>query len=227
MLLGELAEALVAAGTESTIRCVVLTGSGKAFAAGADISDMVARGVDSYLDPERLAAWQAIEDFPKPLIAAVNGYALGGGCELAMLTDLIVAAEHAKFGQPEIKIGVIPGDGGTQRLPRMVGHVLALRMILTGELIGADDAARAGLVAEVVPGDQLLSRALDLAETIAKQPPVAARAAKKAVRAARELPLSQGLFFERELVRQTFATEDRAEGMRAFTERRTPMFKGR
>ena len=226
-LLGDLTAALAAAKEDDTIRAVVLTGRGKAFSAGADISDMVERGVESYLDPERLAHWQAIEAFPKPLIAAVNGYALGGGCELAMLCDLILASEEARFGLPEINIGVLPGDGGTQRLPRLVGKAWATRLILTGEIITAAQARDIGLVIETTEPDRLLKRATALAAEIASKAPLAAQLAKQAMRGAFEKPLSEGLLVEREAVKEAFKTEDRAEGMRAFLEKRPPVFRGR
>jgi enoyl-CoA hydratase len=226
-LLSQMASHLEGAGSDDSVRCVVLAGAGKAFSAGADIGDMVERGLDSYLDPERLAPWQAIENFPKPLIAAIHGYALGGGCELAMLCDIIVAASDARFGQPEINIGVLPGDGGTQRLPRLVGKNLAMRMILAGEFIEAPEAERRGLVAETVAPERLMARAVELAGTIAERPAIALQLAKRAVLSAFEMPLSEGLPFEREQVTKAFATEDRAEGMRAFLEKRPPRFTGR
>ena len=209
------------------VGCVVITGSGKAFSAGADIEDMVRRGVESYLDPERLGPWQTIERFAKPLIAAVNGYALGGGCELALLCDFIIASEKARFGQPELNIGVLPGDGGTQRLPRFVGKPRAMKMILTGEMIDARQAKQYGLVLELAPPDELMDTVLAIAEEIASKPPIAVRLAKQAMLQAFERPLREGLRYEREVVRQVFETEDLAEGMRAFVEKRRPDFKGR
>jgi len=222
-----LADELSALDAADDVRCVVLTGTGKAFAAGADIADMLDRGAESYLDPKRLAAWNAIENFPKPIVAAINGYALGGGCELLMLCDVLVASETAKFGQPEIKIGVLPGDGGTQRLPRIVGQSNAMKMILTGEMITADEACRIGLVSDVVSPDELMKCALEIAHQIAARPPKSVRAAKKAVRLARQLPLHEGLDAERDAVTKIFETEDRKEGMRAFLEKRLPKFSGR
>lgn len=226
-LLGELAAHLEAAETDDGVACVVLAGTGPAFSAGADIKDMTARGVDSYLDPERLAAWTAIERFAKPLLGAVNGYAFGGGCELALLCDLLIAAEGARFGLPEVTIGAIPGDGGTQRLPRAIGPARAALMVFTGQAIDAAAAARYGLVAEVVPGADCLPRAIAVASVIAGRAPKALALAKAALRRAAELPLSQGLLYERDASRQAFATEDRAEGMAAFLEKRPPVFKGR
>ncbi len=226
-LLARVAGTLLEAETDDTVRCVVLSGAGKAFSAGADITDMTERGLDSYLDVERLAHWRTIENFAKPIIAAVNGYALGGGCELAMLCDIIVASENARFGQAEINIGVLPGDGGTQRLPRLVGKGFAMKMILGGEIIDAQEAARRGLVTDLVSAGELGSAVLDLARHIASKAPLATQLAKKAVLQAFEMPLSEGLEFERDSVTRAFATEDRAEGMRAFIEKRPPQFTGR
>ena len=226
-LLGELATLLREAESDHEVGCVVLTGSGKAFSAGADIEDMVSRGVESYLDRDRLDPWQTIERFTKPLIAAVNGYALGGGCELALLCDFIIASEKARFGQPELSIGVLPGDGGTQRLPRVVGKPRAMKMILTGEMIDARRAREYGLVLELAPPDELMQRVITIAEDIASKPPIAVRLAKQAILQVFERPLAEGLLYEREVVRQAFETEDLAEGMRAFVEKRRPDFKGR
>ena len=225
-LLEALVEAMVRFETAPNIRCVILTGMGKAFSAGADIADFVERGVDAYLDPRRLSAWAAIERFPKPLIAAVNGYALGGGCELALLCDLIIASENARFGQAEINIAGIPGDGGTQRLPRFVGPALATEMILTGRMIDADEARDAGLVLRVVAAADLIPTAQSLAETIASKAPLTVRAAKTALRMAFEEPLSKGLTRERQLLAGLFSTRDHREGTRAFLEKRRPVFSG-
>lgn len=222
-LCGQLGKAL----DTPTVRCVVLTGSERIFSAGSDISGMVNQGVDWYLDKDRLERWRQIEDFPKPLIAAVNGPAIGGGLELAMLCDLIIAGEGASFGQGEITIGVIPGDGGTQRLPRAVGKALAMYMIMSGERIPAARALQAGLVAEVVPDAQTVSRAREIAAMIASRAPLSVQYAKKAAREAFEQPLSKGLAFERQMVTEVFKTADRAEGMRAFLEKRPPEYRGR
>lgn len=221
-LAGELAVLAV----DEAVRCVILTGAGRAFAAGADVADMLERGLASYLDPRRLAAWDAIAAFPKPLIAAVNGYALGGGAELMMLCDIAIASTTARIGLPEVKVGVLPGDGGTQRLPRLVGKSNAMRLILTGEMVSAEEAVGLGWVSSACPPGQLLAEALALARLIAARPPRSVEAAKAAVQAAAELPLQQGLARERELVTAIFATEDRTEGMRAFLEKRPPDFKG-
>jgi enoyl-CoA hydratase len=226
-LLKSLETLLQAAKEDARVHCVVLAGSQKAFSVGADIHDFALRGLESYLDPERLEGWRAIEEFPKPIIAAVNGYAIGGGAELAMVCDIVIAGENAKFGQGEIAIGSIPGDGGTQRLPRFVGKSLAMQMILTGQTIDASQALRAGLVSEVTPSDQTVTRALEIARRIAELPTLAVQMAKEAVLKAFELPLSEGLAHERKLVGKTFQTEDRAEGLKAFLEKRKPKFTGR
>jgi enoyl-CoA hydratase len=211
-----------AAVDDAGIACVILTGSQRIFSAGADISGMATRGVDWYLDPERLDRWREIQDFPKPMIAAVNGPAIGGGCELALLCDIIIAGETASFSQGEITVGVIPGDGATQRLPRQVGKSLAMQMILAGERISAQRALQAGLVSEVVPVAQTVARAVDIATMIASRPALSVQQAKRAVLASYQLPLDEGLVFERQRVVDVFKTEDRLEGMRAFLEKRRP-----
>jgi len=226
-LLRQLLDRLVEAEADQSVGCVVLTGAGRAFAAGADISDMLARGVASYADPERLSVWKGIEAFRKPLIAAVNGYAMGGGLELALLCDIVLASDTAKFATPEIRIGSFPGDGGTQRLPRMVGQSFAMQMVLTGMTVDAALAERKGLVSETVAPVALMERALEIAGEIAAMSVAVTPHAKRAVRAASELPLEQGLQLEHRLVVEAFGTEDRAEGLRAFTEKRKPAFKGR
>ena len=226
-LLGELCDRLAEAERDGAIGCVVLTGAGRAFCAGADISDMLERGVAAYVDPERLADWHAIEAFPKPLLAAINGYALGGGLELALLCDIAVAAEGARFAAPEIKIGSFPGDGGTQRLPRLAGKSFAMQMVLTGEMVDAHLAERKGLVSEVLAAGRLLPRALEIAGAIAGKSVAITPYAKKAVLAAFETGLAEGLRTEHRLIVEAFGTEDRMEGLRAFAERRPPVFKGR
>lgn len=226
-LLSRVATVLGEAEQDDSVRCVVLTGAGKAFSAGADIADMTERGLESYLDPDRLGSWETIQNFAKPLIACIDGYALGGGCELAMLCDIIVASENARFGQAEINIGVLPGDGGTQRLPRLVGKGFAMKMILGGEIIDASEAAKRGLVTDLVPAAELPQTVLDLARRIAAKATISVQLAKKAVLHAFEMPLREGLVFERDSVTRAFATEDRAEGMRAFLEKRPPRFTGR
>lgn len=226
-LLIELATALGQAEGDHDVRCVVLTGNDKAFSAGADIKEMMVKGLEAIENRARQTAWRTIESFQKPMIAAVTGIAFGGGHELMMLADIVVAAEDARFAQPEINIGILPGDGATQRLTRVIGKSMAMKLVLTGEAIDAQMALRLGLVAEVVPTAMALERALALAETIAAKPPVAVRLAKRAVLAAYETTLSAGLESERQAIRLAFNTADREEGMRAFAEKRAPRFTGR
>ncbi len=204
--------------------CVILTGAGKAFCAGADLSEYLQTGSQAYLDPERLDAWLTIEGFAKPIIAAVNGYALGGGLELALLCDIIIASEDARFGTPEINVASFPGDGGTQRLPRIVGRPFATQMILTGTIIDAATAESKGLVGEVTTAAKLEQRALEVAETVASKPVAIAVQAKRAIRQADETSLSEGLRLERQLVAEAFSDPDRREGLRAFAEKREPRF---
>ena len=226
-LLGQLGDHLGRADVDKGIGCVIMTGAGRAFSVGADIDDMLARGAASYSDPERLEQWRRIEAFSKPIIAAVNGYALGGGLELALLCDIIIASTVARFGTPEIKLGSFPGDGGTQRLPRLVGRSFAMQMVLTGEAVGAELAERKGLVSEVVAPNQLLARSQEIAALIAAKSVAIAPYAKRAVRAADECGLAEGLSLEHALTVEAFSTEDRMEGLRAFAEKREPVFKGR
>ena len=206
---------------------MVVTGDERAFAAGADIGEMATASAIEMLRANRIAQWDRIRRIGKPVIAAVNGWCLGGGCELAMALDLIVAGEGARFGQPEINLGVIPGAGGTQRLTRAIGKSRAMQMILTGEPIDAREAHRLGLVARVVPSELLVEDALTLAATIATKSPLALRLAKEAVNAAYEMSLTDALAHERRLFYLLFASEDQKEGMAAFLEKRTPDFKGR
>jgi enoyl-CoA hydratase len=226
-LLGEIERVLIAAQASDDVRAVVLTGRQDYFCAGADVADMSARGYDGYADPLRFARWKTIETFPKPLIAAINGYAIGGGNELVMLADIVIAGSNATFSQREIAIGGLPGDGGTQRLPRVVGKSLAMKMILTGEALSATDAERHGLVAEVVEPSLTVTRAVELAVLIAARAPLSVQLAKRAVLDAFDTTLSEGKEREREANRAVFATEDRAEGHRAFVEKREPRFVGR
>jgi len=210
------------------VRVIVVTGAGeKAFVAGADISEFAERTpVDQYRAMRAPSLLEAIERSPKPVIAAINGYCLGGGLELAMACDFRIAAAHALLGQPEINLGIIPGGGGTQRLPRLVGLGQALRMILTGEPISAAEALRIGLVEEVVEGSALASRVRELAGTIARKSPVALAAAREATRASMQTPLSEGLRVESGLYLLAFASADKQEGVRAFLEKRPPLFTG-
>jgi enoyl-CoA hydratase len=227
-LLGELGQALDAAAADDAVGCVVITGSERAFAAGADIKEMSDKSYAEMFTQNFFgAAAQKIEGFRKPIIAAVAGYALGGGCELAMLCDFIVAADTAKFGQPEINLGVVPGIGGTQRLTRFVGKSKAMDMILTARMMDAAEAERAGLVSRVVPADKLVDEALAAAAKIAGQSPLAVAMAKELVDAAYETTLTAGVALERRLFHSLFAFEDQKEGMAAFVEKRKPAFTGR
>jgi enoyl-CoA hydratase len=212
---------------DEAIRAIVVTGSDRAFAAGADIGEMATASPIDMLRTNRIAQWDRVRRIGKPVIAAVAGWCLGGGCELAMALDLIVAAESARFGQPEINLGVIPGAGGTQRLTRAVGKSVAMEMILTGEPIDAREAHRLGLVARVVPNELVIEDALALAAKIATKSPLALRLAKEAVNAAYEMSLTDALAHERRLFYLLFASEDQKEGMAAFLEKRDPDFKGR
>ena len=212
---------------DETVRAIVVTGNERAFAAGADIGEMAGASPIDMLVTNRIGQWDRIRKVTKPVIAAVNGWALGGGCELAMTLDLIVAGEGAKFGQPEINIGVIPGAGGTQRLTRAIGKSKAMRMVLTGEPIGAREAEAAGLVAVITQDELVVEDALALAATIASKSPIALRLAKEAVNAAYEMSLTDALAHERRLFYLLFASEDQKEGMAAFLEKRTPDFTGR
>ncbi|MDP6786963.1 MAG: enoyl-CoA hydratase-related protein [Rhodospirillales bacterium] len=225
-LMGELAAVLDQAAADDGVRSVVITGDERAFSAGADINDQLERGLDAVFSDERLDAWRTVERFPKPLVAAVEGYALGGGCELAMLADIVIAGETARFGQPEINIGIFPGDGATQRLARSVGKSMAMKMVLSGEMIDAAEAKAIGLVAEVAAAGKTVGRALDLAAVIAEKSPIALRLAKEAVLTAFETPLSAGLEFERRNLALAFDSDDQKEGMRAFVEKRKPRFGG-
>ena len=214
---------------DTTTRAVVITGAGdKAFIAGADISEFEGRSpVDQYRVMRLPTVFDAIERCPKPVIAAVNGFCLGGGMELALACDIRLASANAKFGQPEVNLGIIPGGGGTQRLPRVIGLGRALRLILTGEMVTADEAAKYGLVEEVLPPEVLIDRAIAIGELIASKSPVAVAAAKEATRAAMSLPLDEGLRLETALFQLCFSSEDKAEGVHAFLEKRAPNFSGR
>lgn len=209
------------------IGAILLTGSEKAFAAGADIKEMADRGFAEMFATDWFAGWQGLDGIRTPTIAAVSGYALGGGCELAMLCDLLIASETAKFGQPEINLGVLPGMGGSQRLTRAIGRPKAMDMVLTGRQMDAQEAERAGLVSRVIPADEFHDESLEIAQTIASKSLIATMAAKEAVHTALETPLSQGLVAERRLFHGLFATEDQKEGMAAFVEKRDPEFTHR
>ncbi|MFJ6381337.1 enoyl-CoA hydratase [Kitasatospora sp. NPDC092039] len=227
LLMTEVVSAATEFDRDSEIGCLVVTGSEKAFAAGADIKEMQSlEFVDAYLG-DWFAAWERFAALRTPVVAAVAGYALGGGCELAMMCDVLLAADTAKFGQPEIKLGVIPGIGGSQRLTRAVGKAKAMELCLTGRMMGAEEAERAGLVSRIVPADQLLAEALATAETIAAMSAPAAIMLKESVNRAFETTLAEGVRFERRLFHATFATADQKEGMAAFAEKRPPTFDNR
>jgi enoyl-CoA hydratase len=226
-VMAELVEALEALDADEAVRCIILTGDEQAFAAGADIKEMANTSSVEMLQRDQFARWDRIRKIRKPLIAAVSGFALGGGCELAMTCDLIVASESARFGQPEINIGVMPGAGGTQRLTRAVGKARAMEMVLTGAMISAEEALRAGLVNMVVPVERYLDEARILARTIASKPPIAVRLAKESILKSFDTTIEGGLDFERKNFYLLFGTEDQKEGMRAFVEKRKPEWKNR
>jgi enoyl-CoA hydratase len=221
----EIAAAVATFAVDDSVRVLIIAGSDSVFAAGADIKAM------AEATPATLMAmpdtWDGLRRFPKPVIAAVNGWALGGGCELAMHADIIIAGESARFGQPEIKVGIMPGAGGTQRLTRAVGKFKAMKLLLTGEPVSAREAEAMGLVSEVVPDAEVMPRALAMAADIAKLPPLAARKIKELVLAGADMPLDHALKMERQAFQLLFATEDQKEGMAAFIEKRKPAFKGR
>ncbi|WP_163650344.1 2,3-dehydroadipyl-CoA hydratase PaaF [Modicisalibacter sp. 'Wilcox'] len=225
-LLEELAGVLVAAEDEAEVRAVVITGNRRAFAAGADIKEMAERDLVGMLDDPRQRHWATLARFTKPIIAAVNGFALGGGCELALQADIIVAGEDARFGQPEINLGIMPGAGGTQRLVRAVGQSLATQMVLTGEPIDARRAQAAGLVIEITQPELTLERATAIAETIAAKAPLAVRLARETLRKAQDTDLATGLRYERHAFTVLAGTADREEGLSAFQEKRPAHFRG-
>lgn len=210
---------------DPSIGAIVITGSEKAFAAGADIKEMASKSAMDMFNEDWFAGWAALSQVRIPVIAAVNGYALGGGCELALMCDVVIAGDKAKFGQPEVNLGVLPGIGGSQRLTRAVGKAKAMDMCLTGRMIDAEEAERAGLVARVVAADKLLDEAIDAANIIATRSRVSTQLIKEAVNTAFETPLQQGLLHERRLFHLAFASEDQKEGMAAFNEKRDPQFK--
>jgi enoyl-CoA hydratase len=223
-LMAELGEQLLAFDADKAIGAIVLTGSEKAFAAGADIKEMQGRSYPEVMFDDFIGKWETILRIRKPVIAAVAGFALGGGCELAMMCDIVIAAESAKFGQPEINLGIIPGSGGTQRLPRCVGKAKAMDMILTARMMDAAEAERAGLVSRIVPADQLIAEAIKIGERIAALSPVAIAVAKQAVNRAYETTLTEGVRAERSLFLPLYGTADQKEGMAAFVAKRKPQF---
>jgi enoyl-CoA hydratase len=226
-LVAELSQAIDAFEADDAIGCLLITGNDKAFAAGADIKEMAEKSFFNAFMGNFAADWDRAARARKPIVAAVAGFALGGGCELAMHCDVVIAADNAKFGQPEIKLGVIPGIGGTQRLTRAVGKAKAMDLILTGRMMDAAEAERSGLVARVVPAANLMDEAMKVAETIAGMSLPSVLAAKEAVNRAFETPLAEGVLFERRVFHSLFATEDQKEGMRAFVEKRKPERKNR
>ncbi len=226
-LLSELVFCLEQLDSDDSVNCVIITGNEKAFAAGADIKEMAEADTIDMLSRDSFSAWDRIRRIKKPVIAAVSGFALGGGCELAMMCDIIIASETAKFGQPEINIGVMPGAGGTQRLTRAVGKYRAMEMILTGGMMSAGDAAKSGLVNRVFPVELYLEEAKRLARLIASKPPLAVKLAKESVLKSEELSLKDGLEFERKNFYMLFSSEDQKEGMKAFVEKRDPRWKGK
>jgi enoyl-CoA hydratase len=224
-LIAELTRAVEAFDADDKIGCILITGNDKAFAAGADIKEMADKPfIEAYLG-DFVSNWNAVAHARKPVVAAVAGFALGGGCELAMQSDIVIAADTAKFGQPEIKLGVIPGIGGTQRLAHAIGKAKAMDLILTGRMMDAAEAERSGLVARVVPADRLMDEAMTIAETIANMSMPSVLAGKEAINRAFESGLSEGMAFERRIFHSLFATEDQKEGMKAFIEKRPPKWK--
>lgn len=225
-LMGELRNALKALDEQPEVRVIIITGNEKAFAAGADIKQMANKSAVDMLNADQFSTWDQIRKTRKPIIAAVSGFALGGGCELAMTCDMIVASETAKFGQPEIKIGVMPGAGGTQRLTRAIGKARAMEMVLTGNFITPEEALSYGLINKIVPVELYLEESVKLARQIAEMSPIATKLAKEAINRAYETHLDEGLHFERKNFYLTFASEDQQEGMQAFIDKRRPNYKG-
>lgn len=226
-LMGELRDSMVRLDKDDSVRAIIITGNERAFAAGADIKQMADKSAIDMLVLDQFSTWDQIRKVKKPIIAAVSGFALGGGCELAMMCDMIVASETAQFGQPEIKIGTIPGAGGTQRLTRAVGKAKAMELILTGRFISAQEAHFYGLAIKVVPVEMYLQEAVTLAKEIAAMSPIAVQLAKEAVNRSFETHLDEGLTLERKNFYLTFASQDQKEGMAAFVEKRKPEFKGK
>lgn len=225
-LMGELKEALHTLDNTPNVRVIIITGNDRAFAAGADIKQMAGQGSIDMFNIDQFSTWDQIKKTKKPIIAAVSGFALGGGCELVMLCDMVVASETAQFGQPEIKIGTMPGAGGTQRLTRTIGKVRAMEMVLTGRFMTAAEALAAGLVNKVAPVELYMQEALKLARAVAQMSPIAVKLAKESVLQAYNSTLDEGLFFERKNFYLTFASKDQKEGMSAFIEKRPPNFTG-
>ena len=226
-LMAELARTLEAFDSDNTINVIVITGGEKVFAAGADLKEMSQASLEDLIMKRRFELWDRIRKTAKPIIAAVSGFCLGGGIELAMNCDMIIASQTAVFGQPEVNVGIMPGAGGTQRLPRIIGKTKAMEMILTGQPISAEEAYRIGLVNKIVPVESLMAETKKIPENIASKPPISVRAAKQAILRANDTALEIGLDYERALFYSLFATEDAHEGMRAFLEKRKPNFKGR
>ena len=227
VLMTQVIEALERFDKDNNIRCILLTGDERAFAAGADINEMADASMIEMHHRNMFGRWDRIKKLNKPIVAAISGYALGGGCELAMCADIIIASEKAKFGQPEINLGIIPGAGGTQRLTRSVGKARAMDMILTGRMISAAEALEMGLVSRVVPAEQWFDEALKVCQEISQKAPMALQAGKNAVNKAFETTLTEGIDAETRLFYMLFATDDQKEGMRAFAEKRQPIFVGR
>ncbi|MFA6021789.1 MAG: enoyl-CoA hydratase [Rhodospirillales bacterium] len=223
----QLAEAFANAASDPAVKAIVVTGNGEAFAAGADLAEMADAGTIDILLRETHLLWRTIAQCPKPVIAAVNGYALGGGCELAMHADIIVAGKSAQFGQPEVRVGIMPGAGGTQRLVRAVGKFKAMKILLTGKPVLAAEAEAMGLVSELADDDQVLPTALKLADDIARLPPLAVREIKEAVLAGMDATLETALALERKSFQLLFSSQDQKEGMKAFLEKRKPVFEGK
>jgi len=213
-------------GDDDSVRAIILTGGPEVFVAGADLRDMAATDAITMYKRRTERWWQAVAEVPQPMIAAVNGYALGGGLELAMACDIIIAGEGAQLGQPEVKVGILPGAGGTQRLTRAVGKFQAMKLVLTGDMVSAGEALRMGLVSEVVPDDEVYGRALKIAQKISRLPPIAVQQAKEAVLLGADASLPAALALERKALQLTFASADKQEGMTAFLEKRKPEFKG-
>lgn len=223
----QLAEHMTALGADPSIRAIVLTGNQEAFAAGADIKDMAEVGAIELMQRNNHLLWRAIANCPKPVIAAVNGYAWGGGCELVMHADIIVAGENASFSQPEVKVGIMPGAGGTQRLTRAVGKFKAMLMVMTGQAVSGIEAGQMGLASLVVPDPQVLDKALDIAKTISRMPPVAIAQIKEVLLAGQDASLDTALMLERKAFQLLFASADQKEGMKAFIEKRKPTYEGK